>query len=73
MNANRIHEEFQLIQEIFAGCPGFDHTFNLYPNLQLQIGQDGWTTATELRNGQPVAQKFDTTRSIARWILRRWW
>ncbi len=73
LTTSRISDEFALIQEIMAKAPGFCTRFNLYPNLQLEIGQDGLIAWFETRGERVINAGCDTTRNVARRILNRYW
>ena len=69
---SRISDEFKLIQDILAICPGFDIPVKLYPALELVVHEDGWIDATVQIVGQRTY--FGArTREAAQIILRRFW
>jgi len=72
LTSSRINDEFKLIQDILALCPGFDQPFKLYPALELVVHQDGWIDATIKTCGVPTY--FGArTREAAQIILRKFW
>ena len=72
LSSSRINDEFKLIQDILALCPGFGVPFKLYPALELIVHQHGWVAATVKTVGEPTY--FGArTREAAQIILRRFW
>ena len=70
LSSSRINDEFKLIQDILALCPGFGVPFKLYPALELIVHQDGWVDATVKIVGE-TTYFGARTREAAQIILRR--
>ena len=72
LSSSRINDEFKLIQDILALCPGFGVPFKLYPQLELTLitsfGDARLFSINE--NGKQFALPI---RHAAKYILRRYW
>lgn len=72
LTSSRINDEFKLIQDILASCPGFDQPFKLYPALELIVRRDGFIEGTIKTAGAPTC--FGAyARKAAQIILRKFW
>ena len=70
--SSRISDEFALIQEILALCPGFDQPFKLYGMtlMILPLSDFGTTLCSINERGNQFALPM---RAAVKYILRRYW
>ena len=71
LTSSRIHDEFKLIQDIMALCPGFGVPFNLY-GMTLTILSD-FGGATLCLINERSNQFALPLRHAVKYILRRYW
>ena len=71
LTSSRISDEFALMQEILALCPGFDQPFNLYGMTLTVISDFGGTTLCSINErGNQFSLPL---RTAVKYVLRRYW